>query len=186
MRVMVVIDHPWGESFTHQMLKAAVRGLRGAGHEVDVVDLHQDGFDPVMHVDDLRVYRFGESVDPQVKDYQDRIMAAQHLIFIFPIWWEVMPAMLKGFFDKVFLPGWAFDKTDASPLIAHVQGATIFTTMGAPEAIHTSVEAALCRGTLEFSGIKPARWINYLGVSMVPQEQRDAWLDEVEDYCRNL
>lgn len=184
MRVMLVIDHPWPESFNHQMLAAAVRGLEAAGHQADVLDLHLDGFDPVMHVEDLEVYRFGQSRDPKVKGYQDRLLAAQHLALIFPVWWEVMPAMLKGFFDKVLLPDWAFREVDFSPLLTHFTGATVLTTMGAPEAIHTSVEAALCRGTLEAVGIRPAQWINYLAVSTVSQGRRDQWLREIEAMFR--
>lgn len=186
MRVMLVIDHPWGKSYNHQMLAAAMRGLEVAGHKADVVDLHADGFDPVMHVEDLELYRYGGYRDPRVKEYQKRLAAAEHLALIFPVWWEVMPAMLKGFFDKVFLPGFAFEEQDFSPRLTHMTGATILTTMGAPEAIHTSVEAALGRGTLEAVGIKPARWINYLEVSSVSQEQRDAWLADIEALFRAL
>jgi len=108
MRVLAVIDHPWAESFNHAILKAVVGGLEAAGHEVDVLDLHQDGFNPVMSVEELAVYTAGRWLDPKVGEYQARIDAAQWLYLVFPVWWETAPALLKGFFDKVFLPGWAF------------------------------------------------------------------------------
>jgi NAD(P)H dehydrogenase (quinone) len=185
MRVMVTIDHPWQQSFNRAIMARAVDVLRGRGWEVDMLDLHQDGFDPVLHVRELAVYTQGKFLDPKVADYQQRIRWADHLIYIFPVWWEVMPAMLKGFFDKVFLPEWAFREIDAAPLLTHVKTGTAITTMGAPKPIYTSVEAVLCKGILEFCGVQKTRWFNICEVGSKTDEQRLAWLGEIEAYlCR--
>lgn len=186
MRVMVTIDHPWEGSFNHAILKAVVATLRGAGHEVDVLDLHREGFDPVLRADELALYKQGGYLDPKVAEYQQRIAAAQHLVYIFPVWWEVMPALLKGFFDKVFLPEWAFTEADATPLLTHIAGATIITTMGAPEVIHTSIEPVLCRGILGFCGVRHTRWFNICRVGEITDDERRAWLDEILAYLRGL
>ena len=185
-RVMLTIDHPWEQSFNHVILDRVTAVLRDVGHEVDVLDLHQDNFDPVLHVNELAVYTQGKCCDPKVTEYQQRIMQADHLIYIFPVWWEVMPAMLKGFFDKVFLPQWAFHEADAAPMLAHIQTGTAITTMGAPKPIYTSVEPVLCKGILEFCGVQKTRWFNICEVGLKTQEERMAWLADIEAYLRTL
>ena len=184
MRVMAIIDHPRRESFNHAVLDRAVRTLESEGHDVDILDLHRDGFDPVLREDELSVYTRGQYRDPKVAGYQERIGRARHLVFIFPVWWEVMPALLKGFFDKVFLPGWAFREDDAAPLLTRITGATVITTMGAPDSPNTSVEAVLCRGILEFCGVRRTRWFNLRNVGNCPPEERAAFLDGIEDHFR--
>jgi len=178
MRVMAILDHPWSSSFNHAIFRTVVDALAEAGHEVDALDLHADRFNPVMGVEELAVYRKGLWLDPKVGEYQSRLERADYLYLVFPVWWESMPALMKGFFDKVFLPGWAFNEADFSPKLAHIRGATIITTMGAPKAVHTSVEAALCKGTLEACGIGATRWINFLDVGNSTEKERAAWLEE--------
>jgi NAD(P)H dehydrogenase (quinone) len=186
MRVMVTVDHPWPQSFNHAILNRVVATLQESGHAVDVLDLHKDGFDPVMRADELAVYTQGKSLDPKVPGYQRRIERADHLIYIFPVWWEVMPALLKGFFDKVFLPEWAFRECDAAPLLTHIKTGTAITTMGAPRPIYTSVEAVLCKGILEFSGVQKTHWFNICEVGAKTQAERLAWLSGIEDFLRTL
>jgi putative NADPH-quinone reductase len=186
MRIMAIIDHPWSGSFNHAVLERAVGTLESGGHEVDVLDLHRAGFDPVLREEELSVYTRGEFRDPKVREYQQRIERARHLVFVFPVWWEVMPALLKGFFDKVFLPGWAFREEDAAPLLGHIEGATVITTMGAPSSPHTSVDPVLCRGILEFCGVPSYRWINIRDVGNCAPEKRSAFLDEVEEHLSGL
>lgn len=186
MRVLVTIDHPWPLSFNHAILARVEETLAAGGHEIDVLNLHTDGFNPVLKEEELAVYEKGEFLDPKVGIYQKRIEAAEHLVFIFPVWWEVMPALMKGFFDKVFLPGWAFDGSDASPLLTHISGATVITTMGAPEVIYTSVEPVLCKGILGFCGISSYRWFNICDIPNSNPDQRRVYLDEIETYLRDL
>ena len=186
MTIMLILDHPWSESFNHAIARRAITALERAGHEVDFLDLHREDFDPVLRQEELAVYTRGESKDPKVAGYQKRIASADHLVFVFPVWWETMPALLKGFIDKVFLPGWAFAEEDAAPLLGHIRGATVITTMGAPEAIHTSVEAAFCRGVLEFCGISGVRWFNIVNVGGISDRERTEWLDGVAAHLENL
>jgi len=186
MHAMITIDHPWQQSFNFTILEHVRRGLEASGCTVDVLDLNRDGFNPVLTVEELAIYTRGGVLDPKVREYQRRIARSDHLIYIFPVWWEVMPALLKGFFDKVFLPEWAFAEEDAAPLLTHIRTGTAITTMGAPRPIHTSVERVLCKGILEFCGVQRTRWINCCEVSQIAPEQRRAWLDEVEAYARAL
>lgn len=186
MRVLVIIDHPWPQSFNHSILALVESTLEQGRYDVDVLNLHQDKFNPVLRESELAVYEKGQFLDPKVGMYQKRIEAADHLIFIFPVWWEVMPALLKGFFDKVFLPGWAFDGSDATPLLKHISGATVITTMGAPQVIHTSVESVLCKGILGFSGISKYKWFNICDIPNSTKDQRAAYLYEIAEYLKKL
>lgn len=186
MRVLVTIDHPWSQSFNHAILAGVEETLAAGGHEIDLLNLHDDNFNPVLQERELAVYEKGEFLDPKVGSYQKRIKAAEHLVFIFPVWWEVMPALLKGFFDKVFLPGWAFDGSDATPLLTHISGATVITTMGAPKVIHTSVEAVLCKGILGFCGISNYKWFNLCDIPNTTKDQRAAYLNEIAEYLKTL
>lgn len=186
MRVMVIIDHPYTGSFNHALKDAVLRGLAAGGHAADLLDLHQENFDPVMHREELAGYAQGRYLDPKVGEYQSRIMQAQHLIFIFPVWWQVMPALLKGWLDKVLLPEWAFTEADAIPLLTHITGATAITTMGASEFGDNAVQKMFLGGTLGFCGITHTHYINFLEVQNVSPEQRAQWLAEVEAYARTL
>jgi len=183
---MVTLDHPWEQSFNHAILKRVAAVLEDRGWSVDVLDLHQENFDPVLRVNELALYTQGKCCDPKVLDYQARIRRADHLIYIFPVWWEVMPALLKGFFDKVFLPEWAFGEADAAPMLSHIQTGTAITTMGAPEPIYTSVEPVLCKGILEFCGVRKTRWFNICQVGLKTPDERSAWLADIEAYLRTL
>jgi NAD(P)H dehydrogenase (quinone) len=151
-----------------------------------VLDLHREDFNPVLRVHELAVYGQGRFFDPRVGDYQRRTMQADHLIHVFAVWWEVMPAMLKGFFDKVFLPEWAFRECDAAPLLTHIKTGTAITTMGAPMLICTSVETVLCKGILEFSGVQKTHWFNICEVGAKTQTERLAWLNGIEIFLRTL
>ncbi|MCJ7694973.1 MAG: NAD(P)H-dependent oxidoreductase, partial [Anaerolineaceae bacterium] len=92
MHFHIIIDHPWDKSFNHAVLAAFIGGIAKNLHTFDVLDLNKEGFDPIISEEELAVYSSGGVKDPKVKEYQDRLLEAQHLVLIFPIWWNVMPA----------------------------------------------------------------------------------------------
>jgi putative NADPH-quinone reductase len=196
MKVLVVYDHPWDKSFNNAILMAVVKGLKEGGHEVDIVDLHREGFDPVFRPEELALYQEGKYLDPKVGEYQKRIGAARHLFFIFPVWWVSIPALLKGFFDKVFLPLWAWDPKGLFGLIpkgllTHIEGATVINTMALPTILyrfsyHNPVKQVLIRGTLKFCGIKCVKWFRFGMVPTASPKKRERWLRTVSNYARRL
>ncbi len=186
MRAMVTIAHPWPKSFNFAVLARVVEALEAEGHEADVLDIYRDGFNPVLSEQELASYAQGKILDPKVLDYQERIRRAEHLLYIFPIWWEGMPALLKGFFDKVFTPGFAFTEEDFSPLLTHIKSGTAITTMGAPEAKYTEIEKSFLEGTLGVCGVQRTRWLKFVDIPNSTHEQRAAWLDDVAAYVRGL
>lgn len=193
MNVMIILDHPWCGSYCNAILQQVVIGLERAGHRYDLLHLNEDGFDPIMRDADLELYSKGKYSDPKVGEYQNRIENADHLIFIFPIWWEVMPALLKGFCDKVFLINWAYEKTGLIPKgkLTFIKGATVITTMGTPGIVYrlkygNAIEKAFNVGTLKFCGIKRVKWINLARVTDVAPQKREKWLAKIEKYTHTL
>lgn len=108
MRVLVLYAHPDPNSFGAALHEAAVAGLRQAGHEVDDCDLYGEGFDAVLSRSERLGYHDVASNTHPVAGYVARVRAADALVLCFPVWNFGYPAILKGFFDRVFLPGVSF------------------------------------------------------------------------------
>ena len=133
MKVLYLYCHPVPESFHGAIRVAALSGLAEARHEVDLCDLHAEGFDPVMHVDQRRSYHDPPKNQLGVERYVARLRAAEAIIVQFPVWCFGAPAMLKGFLDKVFLPGVSFDMSDVThikPLLANLKRVVGVVTYG--------------------------------------------------------
>lgn len=109
MRVLVVHAHPVATSFNRALYDAALEALRSGGHEVDALDLYAEGFEAVMSREErLNYHDVPGNLTPAVKPYVDRVRSAEAIVFIHPVWNYGYPAILKGFFDRVFLPGVSF------------------------------------------------------------------------------
>lgn len=175
MKTVIIFDHPYTltasdnqphfRSYSAALAKATINRLKEMDQEVDVIDLHADHFDPVMHQNDLSNWRKEQSINSQVDQYFERLSSADHLIFIFPIWWKVMPAMTKGFIDKVFSKN---RLVSAHPRIVLPKNPTIkfFTVSGTPTILYrlkygNPIEKALSRGTFKKLGLKKVNWYNF-------------------------
>ena len=109
MRVLVIYCHPVAESFAAAAHAAVLEVLEASGHEVTDVDLYAESFDPVMSRQERLDYLNTKRNERRVKRYDDQLLNAEALVLVYPAWWYGMPAMLKGYFDRVWLPGVAFD-----------------------------------------------------------------------------
>ena len=105
----VIFSHPWDGSFNKAILDQVVKKLDETKEKYTVIDLNKDGFNPVMTEKELSLYSQGKSIDPLVLKYQEILKNTDELILIFPVWWMSMPAILKGFFDKVMVKGFAYE-----------------------------------------------------------------------------
>jgi NAD(P)H dehydrogenase (quinone) len=137
MNVKVVYAHPIRESFNAALHKNIIAGLRSAGHEIRDFDLYARGFDPVMPSEELRNYADVEKNRIPVQEYVDGLLWAEALVLCFPTWWNGMPAILKGYFDRVWVPGVVFhiSQTGLSNLVPQLRNLThlsIVTTCGSP------------------------------------------------------
>lgn len=111
MRLLVVYCHPHRESFCHALLDRVLAGLAVHGHDVDLLDLYAEGFDPVLREPEWLDYINApqKSVEGVMADHVRRIERAEGMVFVFPTWFFGLPAMLKGWLDRAWLPGVAFD-----------------------------------------------------------------------------
>jgi putative NADPH-quinone reductase len=143
-----------------------------------------------MTAQDLKAFRDKKAIDPKVIEYKQRLEKADHVIFIFPIWWELMPAMMKGFIDKVIFPGVAYDYINGSntrmkPLLTNIKGVTVITTMNTPKILYriifgNPIQKALMIGTFWKLGYKNRKWISFNMVKQVSIEKRKLWLSKLE------
>lgn len=134
MRVLYVYCHPVPESFHGAIRQVALEGLRRR-HDVDLLDLYAEGFDPVLGTEERRRYHDTERNREGIEPYLIRLRKAEGLVLQFPTWCFGPPAMLKGWLDRVIIPGFAFDITDpASPksLIWHIGKVAGVVTYGGP------------------------------------------------------
>jgi NAD(P)H dehydrogenase (quinone) len=205
MNIIIIFDHPYGasasknelhrRSYSAALLDAVKTGLKQHNHTIDLIDLHTDGFYPVMTESDLKEWRQKKTTDPIVLDYQRRLMAADHIIFIFPIWWECMPAMTKGFLDRVFVKGIVFDEQKKGrpfvSLLPKLKGVSLLTVMSTPKYIYNLIFSnvitkILFRGTFRKMGIHKLKWFSYHGMENRSLIERQKHLHKTERYFREF
>lgn len=136
MRVQTLLAHPLPDSFAAAVHRAAADTLRAAGHEVVETDLYAEGFEPALTAAERAAY-FRPDYDPSaVRPLVDRLLWAEALVLCFPHWWFDQPAMLKGYFDRVWAPGVAFRHDLAGgriePLLGKLRHVAVLTSFGSP------------------------------------------------------
>ncbi|AUX74893.1 MULTISPECIES: NAD(P)H-dependent oxidoreductase [Sinorhizobium] len=136
MRILMVLAHPLEDSFAASVARAAKETLESRGNTVDLLDLYREGFDPCLSAAERASY-FSQRYDAsEVAGWIGRLQAADGLMLVFPQWWFNFPAILKGFFDRVFAPGVAFDHDLAGgciiPRLTNIKLFCALTTTGSP------------------------------------------------------
>jgi putative NADPH-quinone reductase len=136
MRVLVVYCHPVPDSFCAAVRDRAVSALGRGGHELRLTDLYAENFDPVMWCDERRGYNDHAPTDPALGKHIDDVRWAEAVVFVYPTWWYGLPAMLKGWLDRVWALDVAFampkDGGKIRPMLTHIRKIAVLTTCGAP------------------------------------------------------
>jgi putative NADPH-quinone reductase len=134
MRVLLVHAHPRADSLSAALAQAASDTLRAAGHEVELRDLHAEGFDPVMGAEERGRYHDVPANQLGIESHVESLRRAEALLLVYPTWWYGMPAMLKGWFDRVWSPGIAFHLGDGAiePALTNIRRIGVVTTYGSP------------------------------------------------------
>ncbi len=136
MRILLVYCHPVPESFAASIRDEAIRTLEAKGHEIRLLDLYAEGFDPVMGCEERRRYNTLPVEQHALQDHIAHLRWAEGLIFVYPTWWYGLPAMLKGWLDRVWAPGVAFSMPEPGAkigaLMTHIRLLGVITTCGAP------------------------------------------------------
>ena len=137
MKALVIYCHPQQEgSFAAAIRDVVLAHLRAAGAEIRLRDLYAEGFDPVLRAEDLAAYATSPANRAAVDSHCTDLQWCDTLIFIYPTWWYGLPAMLKGWLDRVLLPDVAFllpdvDHPRLRPALRQIGRMAVFTTCGA-------------------------------------------------------
>jgi putative NADPH-quinone reductase len=189
MKVLVVYCHPVETSFNAEIHRTAVAALRKAGHEVEDVDLYAEGFDPVLRRDDRLDYHDQSKNQIKVQRYVDLLKWAEALVFVFPTWCYGLPAMLKGWFDRVLLPGVSFELLEdgrARPALRHIKRVAGISTYGRPWWVATFIISNLPKRhivryfKLITGGNARTSWTAHYDMNRSTPETRAAFLAKVD------
>jgi len=189
-KVLVIYCHPWKKSFNHAILDQVIKNLDSNDLDYKVIDLYADKFNPVYDEEEMRLFHYGKTHDPLVTEYLTYLKEATNLIFITPVWWNDIPAMLKGFIDKVMKEGPGLShvvtKTGVKGLLTNLTSAYVLTTSTSPTfylklLCGNSIKKVFVNSTLKQIGVKKARWINFGNISNSKLSQRTKYLDSIKD-----
>ena len=185
-RILVILGHPSDNSFCRALADSYVKGAETAGNEVQFISLGKLIFDPVLHDGYAKI----QHLEPDLISAQSAISWAQHLVFVYPTWWGTMPALLKGFIDRIFLPGFAFKYREGSMLWDRLlagRSAHLLVTMDSPPwyyrwMVRMPGHNQMKRAILEFSGVKPVAISNFGPIKSSSPQQREKWLAQTTHF----
>jgi putative NADPH-quinone reductase len=192
--VTIVYAHQLEDSLSASIRNTLAEHLRSNNQPYHLIDLYKDGFQPAMTSEERRTFftGTGESKDPLVKQYQNILSETDHLAFIFPIWFNGEPSIVKAFFERTCLPGfgYAYIENGVKPLLTHIQRITVLTTSGAPTEMlvgHSGnmienqfINNLVCTmvGTVNS---KDAAWLNFGGALSPSQEKLDDHIARIKE-----
>ena len=185
MKYLVVYAHPRPESFNHAVLERILALLEEKGHECAVRDLYAMGFEPRLDAAGLEGYMAG-TVAPDVAEEQKLVAAADRLVFVHPTWWFSMPAILKGWIDRVLVHSFAFEYGPEGPqgLLAGKETIVVTTTGGGKDAYRDfgfadAIETAIDKGIFGFCGMKVVEHRFLHAVTMIDDATREKMLEDL-------
>lgn len=184
-RIVVILGHPDSDTFCGALADAYREGAETSGAVVDLIALGDLSFNPIL----LKGYREHQPLEPDLERVQRAITDCDHLVVVTPTWWASLPAILKGFFDRVFLPGYAFKYRENSSLWDRLlagRSARVIVTMDAPGwynflVYRNSVQNSIKSGILRFCGFKPVDVTTISGVRAMSPEKRRAAIERVRN-----
>jgi len=187
MKLVVILGHPHPGSFNHAIAEAACSRLRQAGHAVAFHDLYAEGFDPAITWDEVRQKPV---TDPVLERHCEELKGADGLVFVHPNWWGMPPAVMKGYIDRVFRSGVAYefkagDSGEGVPIgLLHARTAVVINTSDTdPEreqaVMKDPLETLWANCILKYCGVQTVIRRNFSVVVTSTPQQRAAWLDEV-------
>jgi putative NADPH-quinone reductase len=182
-KILIIQGHPDEESYCRALGNAYKMGAISEGAEVQEIVVSEISFNPNLNFG----YRKRTELEPDLLAAQDKIKWADHLVIVYPLWWGGMPALLKGFFDRTFLPGFAFQKRENSvwwDKYLTRKSARVITTMDQPPWYHWLIygepaHKAMKKMILEFCGIKPVKITSIGPIRFSTDEFRKMHLEKI-------
>lgn len=183
-KTLIINGHPDKQSFCAALAERYLHGATIAGTNCKLVHLTDLHFNPIL----ASGYRLITELEADLIQVQKDIQEADHLVFIYPNWWSTYPALLKGFFDRTFLPGFAFKYHEKGPLwdkLLTGKSARLIVTMDTPSWYYCLVNRnaghhSIKTGILKFSGIHPVKITTFSPIKSSTLDKRKQWLEEVE------
>ena len=192
MKALVLFAHPVPESFSASLHKAVVEELNQKGWDVDDLDLYSEGFDPILSEAERRMYHDEpENIIP-VQSYVERLQRAEALFLVFPVWIFGFPAILKGFFDRVCVPGVAFKINDGklSPNLQNINTLVAVTTYGGTRLrawlAGDPPRKVVTRSVKFYSQPKTLKYLALYDMNRADQTKRTNFLSTVRNEIKNL
>jgi len=180
-RTLIVVGHHNPDSYTNALATAYARGAEAVGAEVRRLNLYEMDFDPVARPDSLSSSSSTQPLEPDLQRAQRDLEWAEHVVFAYPKWWGGMPALMKGFIDRVLQEGYAYEYGPSREWIPRLEGrsAHLLITVGVPQPQNGLPPGDLSvKGALESIGITPVRVTHYGPISKPADPCYDGWLQE--------
>lgn len=182
-KILLILSHSDDQGFCGKIFEAYFDGAKKAGHEIRTIKLGDLKFDPILH----KGYREIQELEPDLKKAQEAILWADHLVFIFPTWWSSFPAILKGFIDRVFLPGFGYYFENGSffqKKLLRKKTARLIVTMDAPVFVYrwyfwSPGLMIMKRGVLKFCGIDPVKTTLIGRVRFLSEKEKEDRLKKI-------
>ncbi|ENM5891505.1 NAD(P)H-dependent oxidoreductase [Vibrio mimicus] len=183
-KILVILGHPNTGSFCDALFNSYIKGAELRGANIRTIKLSELSFDPVL----WKGYREIQELEPDLIKAQQDIQWAEHIAFIYPIWWGSIPSLMKGFIDRIFLPGFAFKYRENSQLwdkLLSNRTAQLIVTMDTPPWYFRWVYRSpghneMKRTILGFSGIRVTQISEFSPIQSSKLEQREKWLKVAE------
>ena len=182
-KILVLLGHPdVTDTYSKRIADHYQQAAEAAGHEVARVNLGALQFDPILH----KGYKEIQELEPDLLSIQSKIKESDHIVIVYPNWWNTMPALLKGLFDRIWIPGFAFNfDKQTKKVIRHLKGKTarVIVVAGTHSPFMTwwkfgDYTNEIQHGILEFAGIK-TRVTAYGPCDKVDDVCKDKWIEEV-------
>ena len=183
-KVLLIDGHPDETRLTSALMSAYSRGAEEAGYQVLQIVIRELAFEPNLKFG----YKQRLELEPDLLAAIDAIKMCDHMVWVHPVWWGGLPALLKGFIDRTFLPSIMFDYNEAKlggmGWDGYLEGKTarIIATMDTPKILYRLLYSApsvnqLKKTTLEFCGVKPVKVTQFAPLKGSPQEKRESWIN---------
>ena len=182
-KILILLGNPDPDTYSGAVVDTYQEAAMEAGHEVARANISDIQFDPILH----KGYKEIQELEPDLVDLQEKILWSDHLVIVYPNWWCTMPALLKGLFDRIWLPGFAFNfNKETKKIDRHLLGKTarVIIVMGTDSPFKTwwrygDYTNEIQYGILDFAGIS-TQVSAYGPTERVSQERRVGWLHEIE------
>ncbi|WP_028888206.1 NAD(P)H-dependent oxidoreductase [Tenacibaculum ovolyticum] len=183
-KILIINGHPDKESFSFALSNSYKKGVEFSNAKIEEINIRDLNFNPNLEFG----YRRRTELEPDLLKAQVKLKWADHLVWVYPIWWSAVPAIMKGFLDRVLLPGFAFVKRDNS-LFSDAcfigKTARIICTLDQPAWYYKWIYGnpshnAIKKGTLNFIGVKKVRITTIEPIRLSKEKFREKWLKKVE------